>query len=189
MTKLTNSQLAILSQAAKQEGGAAIVPEQTNAASIRKATEALLSLKLVREVLTKPGMPVWRKAEDGRPMSLVILKAGRDILKANDQESRYGPPALTSNPRVPVFKSLRATVSSIAQPRIGSKLALVISMLSNEAGATLGALGEVTGWLPHTTRAALTGLRKRGFAINRVRDGEQGTLYRLMARPTQSSAA
>ena len=65
----------------------------------------------------------------------------------------------------------------------------MISMLSNEAGATLRTLGEVTGWLPHTTRAALTGLRKRGFAIERVRDCEQGTLYRLMARPTQSLAA
>ncbi len=35
-----------------------------------------------------------------------------------------------------------------------------------------------TGWLPHTTRAALTGLRKRGYAVNReVADG--GSVYRV----------
>lgn len=49
-------------------------------------------------------------------------------------------------------------------PRPGSKQALVIGMLSAKSGATLGALVDATGWLPHTTRAALTGLRKRGFS-------------------------
>ena len=32
-------------------------------------------------------------------------------------------------------------------------------------GATLAELVAATGWLPHTTRAALTGLRKRGYAV------------------------
>ena len=35
-------------------------------------------------------------------------------------------------------------------------------------GATLDALVNATGWLPHTTRAVLTGLRKRGFEIDRT---------------------
>ncbi len=34
--------------------------------------------------------------------------------------------------------------------------------------ATLDALIEATGWLPHTTRAALTGLRKKGYVIERL---------------------
>ena len=38
-------------------------------------------------------------------------------------------------------------------------------MLSRKAGATLEALVDATGWLPHTTRAALTGLRKRGYTV------------------------
>jgi hypothetical protein len=32
-------------------------------------------------------------------------------------------------------------------------------------GATLDDLITATGWLPHTTRVALTGLRKTGLAI------------------------
>jgi hypothetical protein len=37
-----------------------------------------------------------------------------------------------------------------------------------------------TGWLPHTTRAALTGLRKQGFAIDKAKV-EGVTRYRHVA--------
>ena len=55
----------------------------------------------------------------------------------------------------------------------------MISMLSGKSGATLDALTEATGWLPHTTRAALTGLRKRGFAIERMRE-KDASVYRIV---------
>ena len=39
-------------------------------------------------------------------------------------------------------------------------------MLICDEGATLDQMIAATGWLPHTTRAALTGLRKAGYAID-----------------------
>ena len=54
-------------------------------------------------------------------------------------------------------------------PRAGSKLARVIDLVERSNGAILSDMTEATGWLPHTTRAALTGLRKRGYAIARER--------------------
>ena len=54
-------------------------------------------------------------------------------------------------------------------PRPGSKLMEVIELLRGERGATIDELIAATNWLPHTTRAALTGLRKRGYAITRDR--------------------
>ena len=39
-------------------------------------------------------------------------------------------------------------------------------MLLRDEGATLDQMIALTGWLPHTTRAALTGLRKKGYAID-----------------------
>ena len=45
-------------------------------------------------------------------------------------------------------------------PRAGSKLARVIDLLQRSDGATILDLVEATGWMPHSTRAALTGLRK-----------------------------
>ncbi len=46
-----------------------------------------------------------------------------------------------------------------------SKTALVLELLQQPAGGCLDELVAATGWLPHTTRAALTGLRKKGHAI------------------------
>ena len=64
-------------------------------------------------------------------------------------------------------------------PRV-TKSATILSLLQREHGATLANLIEATGWLPHTTRAALTGLRKKGHAIARgSRDGV--TFYRVAA--------
>lgn len=53
-----------------------------------------------------------------------------------------------------------------------SKIAQVTSLLERSGGATLAELAATTGWLPHTTRAALTGLRKKGFILDKQsRDG------------------
>ena len=59
----------------------------------------------------------------------------------------------------------------MAAPRDGSKLAQVIELLRRAGGVTIVDLTQATGWLPHTTRAALTGLRKRGYAVIRERIG------------------
>ncbi|MCB4863286.1 DUF3489 domain-containing protein [Sphingobium sp. PNB] len=63
-------------------------------------------------------------------------------------------------------------------PAAHSKSALVLEMLRRESGATLDELISATNWLPHTTRAALTGLRKKGNAIDRRKRGEV-TCYHL----------
>ena len=42
------------------------------------------------------------------------------------------------------------------------------------------------GWLPHTTRAALTCLRKRGFVLERIRHEAKGSLYRIVQDPKQA---
>nr|MBA4769903.1 DUF3489 domain-containing protein [Sphingobium sp.] len=51
-------------------------------------------------------------------------------------------------------------------------------MLEREGGATLDELTSATSWLPHTTRAALTGLRKKGHDIDRRKRGDV-TCYHL----------
>lgn len=47
-----------------------------------------------------------------------------------------------------------------------TKSAIVIGLLTRREGATLDQMVAATGWLPHTTRAALTGLKKKGFTIS-----------------------
>ena len=50
-------------------------------------------------------------------------------------------------------------------PKAESKIAQVIALLQRKEGTTLDEMVAVTGWLPHTTRAALTGLKRKGHTI------------------------
>ncbi len=61
--------------------------------------------------------------------------------------------------------TLDASTSRPTPPRTASKIGIVLRLLQAPEGAGLAKLIEVTGWLPHTTRAALTGLRKRGYTV------------------------
>ena len=76
-----------------------------------------------------------------------------------------------------------------AAPREGSKLAAVVAMLRRSQGATIGDLTAATGWLPHTTRAAITGLRNRGYSVIRERIEDGGSAYRISDAPSGGSDA
>ncbi|QYU70542.1 DUF3489 domain-containing protein [Leptolyngbya sp. 15MV] len=54
----------------------------------------------------------------------------------------------------------------------------VIALLERTGGATLVEMVEATGWLPHTTRAALTGLKKKGYTITKDKRDDV-TCYRI----------
>ena len=42
---------------------------------------------------------------------------------------------------------------------------IILTLLARPEGATLDEMVTATGWLPHTTRAMLTGLKKKGHAL------------------------
>lgn len=59
----------------------------------------------------------------------------------------------------------------------------LIRMLSARRGADLAAISEKFGWLSHTTRAALSGLRKAGYVvITEKRADGKPTRYRVAAQ-------
>ena len=58
MAKLTDTQLIVLSKAASRDDGLAIVPAKMNKAAAAKVGSSLVVRKLMREVRSKPGMPV-----------------------------------------------------------------------------------------------------------------------------------
>jgi DNA-binding CsgD family transcriptional regulator len=69
--------------------------------------------------------------------------------------------------------------ASPAEPRT-TKTERLLSMLRARSGASTEEIGEALGWQPHTVRAALTGLRKKGHAIARGKEGSV-TSYRIDA--------
>ena len=95
MAKLTDTQLIILSKAARREDGAAEVPERMNKAAAAKVGASLMVRRLMREIRAKPGMPVWRMDDDGRRISLIITRAGRDVIGVEDDTGETQPPVKT----------------------------------------------------------------------------------------------
>ena len=212
MTKLTDTQLIVLSAAANHDEGLAARPANLNAAAAMKVASSLIDKGLVREIRAKANAPVWHENDDGR-FALKITRAGREAIGVDEEEGQQAASssaipeiskskksgskaagkkdaAKTPNART---KAARATTagnaeSSSAQVRAGSKQATIVKLMSRPKGATLDEMIEATEWLPHTTRAALTGLRKRGFALERIKDEAKGSVYRIKSDRAQVAA-
>lgn len=56
--------------------------------------------------------------------------------------------------------------TSLATPDKTTKRDQLAAMLLRDEGATIEQMIVALGWLPHTVRAALTGLKKLGYAID-----------------------
>ena len=67
--------------------------------------------------------------------------------------------------------ALEATTAS-RTPRAATKIAEVTRLLKRLEGASLDEMVAATGWLTHTTRAALTGLKKKGEVITKGKRGD-----------------
>jgi hypothetical protein len=186
-TGLTDTQLIVLSCAAQRDDGAATLPEGMAEKAAQKLAATFVERALVREIRAKPGMPVWRRSEEGRSHALIITKLGRTAIKVeNDRESEdteLGAQASAATDKVASAQSERST------PRQGSKLSIVIDLLARKRGAGIEELALAVGWLPHTTRAALTGLRKRGYAVERERSEKGGSVYRIVMATASALAA
>ncbi len=67
--------------------------------------------------------------------------------------------------------------SSVAA-RPAKKSDRLLALLQRPEGASVEDLSNELGWLQHTTRAALTGLRKKGHEVGKTKEGSV-TIYRV----------
>lgn len=202
MTKLTDTQLIVLSSAAKHDEGFATKPFNLHAAAAMKVASSLIDKGLVREIRAKANGPVWHENDDGR-FALKITKAGREAIGVDDEEAsdagssasnspasksrkaaarvagaKQGTMTPASRPQCSAPSEPAEADSSPGQIRAGSKQAIIVNLMVRPKGASLDELVAATDWLPHTTRAALTGLRKRGYTVERTRGDDKITRYR-----------
>jgi hypothetical protein len=65
-----------------------------------------------------------------------------------------------------------------------------IGLLSKPSGARISLIIDRLGWQAHTVRAAVSGLRKRGFEIATSKAAKTGEIvYAIKARPVEEAAA
>ena len=164
MPKLNDTQAILLSSASQRNDGSLYpLPDILADAGTRatKAVTALLKLGLAEELETTTAGNVHRTDGDLQ-YGIFLTTAGKAAIGVDDDV-----PSEPAEPRAPA-------------PAPPSKNDAVIALLQRATGATTAELIEATGWLPHTTRAALTGLRKKGHTIERSRR-DDATCYRITA--------
>jgi hypothetical protein len=167
---------------------------------------ALVKAALVEEVPVSDDALCWRRDADDQQIGLRLTEAGLAAVQIPAPTSPTAPaPRLEQEPRAAPKRKRQAlagaptaadaadaerpapvsipvpppVVATPAQPaRPGGKLGQVLSAVSGGTGATLAELISLTGWQAHTTRAALAGLRRRGFAVH-LSDQQGRKAYRL----------
>jgi hypothetical protein len=191
--KLTDTQLVMLSAAALRHDRCLVVPQNLKGSAAQKVAAKLIGAGLAKEGKAKPGAPVWRRDEQaGQSFSLKLTAAGAKAI-AIDDSSAHGEGTEDGGHHEQAAASETA-IARLTQapsvPRDGTKLAQIIELLRRCHGATIDDLIAATGWLAHTTRAALTGLRKRGYAVTIDRSNkERGSIYCINSASTSEDDA
>ncbi len=189
MPKLSDTQLVILSAAARcQDGTVLPLPRslKVNKAAATTVLKSLLKKGLVTERPAAADAAHWRETRDGGRTALFITDTGLQAIGVEvDRKTSKQSPSTKPQPKQ---RSRRAEPKpSGAKPkgrtsppavRPGTRQALLIDLLKRKKGATIEAIVETLGWLPHTVRAALTRLRQQGFRIERVRE-DGASRYRI----------
>jgi hypothetical protein len=207
-SKFSDRQQELLSAAAGREDRLLPIPPHRKGGAAQKVAAKLVAAGLAKEVKAKAGAPIWRRdteTEQAYALKLTALGARavaadvKSVAKSVDAAASGTSPddrpvrrqwrprsnAPTPVESTPEQRRANEDLAGASEPfrrppRSGSKLDRVLGTLSTGTGATLDELTRATGWLPHTARAALTGLRKRGYDVRLVRGGgETASVYRL----------
>ncbi len=199
--KLTDTQLVLMSAAAQREDRCLVASPTLKGGAAQKVASKLISAGFAKEVKARSGDPIWRRDEEsGASYALKLTAAGAKAIAIDDvaepEDAGEEGDALADRDQAAIPSKLEAKDARPAEgmepsparpsaPRNGSKLTQVIELLQRDHGATVDELITATGWLAHTTRAALTGLRKRGYAVTIDRsDDKRGSFYRIPADET-----
>ncbi len=85
----------------------------------------------------------------------------------------------TKRNRKPTARGTKTKVEAADARR--TKADTILDLIQRPTGASISELTKATGWQPHSVRAALTGLRKKGREVARAKDENNVTRYRIAA--------
>lgn len=186
MTKLSDTQLAILNAACKRDNGRVLpLPDRLRGGAATKVVDSLIAKRLIAEVDAQRGEPAWRQTGDRQAVTLTITAAGLAALGIVPDEAPQVPvQAVRTRKEANAATATKtrpkaATSATTGKTRSGTKQALLIDLLRRPEGATIVEIVEATGWQAHTVRGAIAGALKKklGLNVTSEKDEQRGRVY------------
>ena len=196
MTKLTDTQLIVLTAAAGRDDGSILpLPKTTRGGAVTKVVDALIAKGLAERIederfavddlvrITPAGLAAInadpddgaRAATGGHADETGAATAPEPEVATTDADGATQTATVTDEP---TGKAKRAP----RRKREGTKQALLIEMLRRPEGATVDQIADRTGWRRHSVRGAISGALKKKLGLTvtseKVEGGER--TYRII---------
>ena len=186
MPRLTDTQLVLLSGAAKRDDGALLpLPKRVKIEppTLTRVLKGLLKKGLVHEQPATPEAASWREdPETGRQM-LVITPDGLDAIGVIDEQAEQKAKPRKVSPARPRKEESKRQSKTVQKKSIrpGTKLATIVDLLHRNKGATIAEIVDATGWQPHSVRGAISGSlkKKMGLTVTSETVEGRGRVYRI----------
>jgi hypothetical protein len=177
MTKLTETQIIVLTAGAKRPDNIALpLPKGLAGAAAKMAVAKMMEHGWLEELdaNTRRGEPLWRETGDGHGTTLVVTDAGLLAI---------GIEPVVAQTMAAIRKNVSETTEATPPiQRKGTKQATLIAMLRAPEGATIEEIVTATGWLSHTVRGSMSGALKKklGLTITSEKMADRGRVYHLV---------
>ena len=176
MTKLSETQTLILTAGTNRPDNVAMpLPKGLAGAAAKMSVTKMIEHGWLQEVdvSSSRGEPLWRETGDGHGTTLVVTDAG---LLAIGVE-----PVVVK--AVVAMREHAAKASEVVKPtpRVGTKQAMLISLLQAPEGATMEAMTAATGWQVHSLRGVMSGAlgKKKGLTVTSAKENGKCRVYRI----------
>lgn len=182
--KLSDTQLILLSKAAKRDDRAVQLPANIGAATAEKLVSKLAGAGFIEEIKATGPLPVWRRVED-EAFSLCITDTGLKAIGVDEAASvgrtkraaQKAPSKSRADTSLKSRQTAKAASSSKSKKpkkartaqtsarRGDTKHDRILALLRCKGGAALAEMQKVSGWQAHSVRGFLSGTVKKRLGL------------------------